>query len=290
MTVTAAASPAKLASGAFPWLEGVCAGVCSRFETSFDPAWTRRVGTLYKPPAWVAQGSVSGGDAMFLYSMVRCLKPRRIVEIGVASGCSSSVLAAAASDAGRPMPDERHEPVVHGFDILDHVYYDRTRPVGSALHEMIPELAGGVRFHPGLGAADAAALFASEPLTFAFIDADHNHPWPTADLLALAPALAPGAWVALHDLSLPKIARDHEARSGEKVTWGTYGPRWLFDHWPFEKLAGEGEGWNIGAVRMPLDRPLRREDLTQVIGMPWEADVDERAAAVLGRPARRQGA
>lgn len=261
---------------------GAHCAVRSRFGAAPDDAAVRRVAEYYAPPAW-AQGAIAIEDAMFLYDMVWCLRPRRVVEVGVASGVSGAMLLRALADSGVPLVDEAGSPALHSFDLHPFCFFDRARPVGGAAAEMAPGLARGLSLHIRKTAADAAEMFAAEPLSLAFIDADHRHPWPTADVLALLPALRPGAWVVLHDIELPEYARRHEGTHGSIVDWHQAGAQRLFDGWPFEKLRGVEGAFNIGAIRIPDDRPVTRADLQRVIDTPWETTPDPRALRTLGR-------
>jgi predicted O-methyltransferase YrrM len=261
---------------------GAHRAVRSRFGAASDDAAVRRVAEYYAPPAW-ARGAIAIEDAMFLYDMVRCLRPRRVVEVGVASGASAAILLRALADCGAPLLDEGGSPALHSFDLHPFCYFDRARPVGGAAAEMAPDLARGMALHVRKTAADAAEMFAAEPLSLAFIDADHRHPWPTADVLALLPALRPGAWVVLHDIELPEYARRHERAHGTIVDWHQSGAQRLFDAWPFEKLRGVEGAFNIGAIRIPDDRPVTRADLQRVIDTPWETTPNPRALRILGR-------
>lgn len=258
-----------------------------------DDAVLRRVAERYETPAW-AVGCVSVHDALFLYNMVRALRPRRVLEIGVASGGSTAILLTALADVGVPPTDEWGEPTLQSYDLHPWCYFDRSRPVGSAVHEMAPELAPGVRVRTRETAADAGRRWVREPVSLAFIDADHRHPWVTADLLGLMPALAPGAWVVLHDIRLAESARRVEARQGKAVDWrNQHGAEWLYERWPGEKVrggaAGEGlGGTNIGAIRVPKNRAIGSEDLRGLIDLPWEADPGADASALLRRGRMRE--
>jgi hypothetical protein len=98
-----------------------------------------------------------------------------------------------------------------------------------------------------------------ESLDLIFIDGDHRHPWPLLDVLHLAPSARREAWIALHDIALPRLYPEYQI----------YGPTWLFAAWPAEKIAGAGDAQNIGAVRLPAD-------LTALI--PMALDLVERHA------------
>ena len=244
-----------------------------------DPGAIRRIADFYHPPKW-AVGCIGAVDALFLYDFVAGLRPDRVIEIGTAGGGSAAVLALAMHDADLGQPGQ---PLVQTFDRHTHCYFDRSRPVGSAVREMLPSLAPRVRIHTHATAIDAARLFAGRPVRLAFIDADHRHPHPTADLLALLPAIEPGGWVVLHDIDLPTADARYEAQSGQRVTWHEHGAQYLFNAWPHEKIAGVGQGANIGAIRIPDTGAVRAGDLADLIDRPWEAEPDPLVRAILER-------
>jgi len=246
-----------------------------------DRAAMKRVAERYDPPAWAA-GCISMHDAMFLYDLVRGIRPppRRVIEVGVASGASTVLLLGAMADAGLG-----GEGVVQSFELHPYCYFDRSKPVGCLVGELAPELAGLWKLHVRGTAREAGQMFREERVSFAFIDADHRHPAPTADLLWLLPSLAPGAWVALHDVDLPNVAAAHERRTGEKVMWHERGAKELFDGWPFEKIRGGtvGEhcgGTNIGAICVP--EGVKAKDLKHIVEKVWEVEPDREMRKVLG--------
>lgn len=253
----------------------------TRFGLKADDEALARVAEFYETPAW-AVGCIGVVDAMFLYDMVAGVRPERIIEIGVASGGSTSLLLRALADAGLTARDERGEARLRSFDLHPFCYFDRTRPVGSAVAEMCPDLADGLDLRRGMTAIDAGRLLAGGGAALAFVDGDHRHPAPTADVLALAPALAPGAWIVLHDIDLPAAAKRYEANHATRVDWHHAGAEVLFEHWPFEKLRGAGDAANIGAVRVPTGRAMTRGDLAGPIGEPWEFDPPAGVRGVLG--------
>lgn len=254
----------------------------ARMGRPVDEASIRRMPERYRPPEWVS-GFISLDDAVFLYDMARCVEPDRILEIGTASGVSAAVLLMALSDIGRGMRDESGTPRLYTYDISPWCYFDTSRPVGSAVDDMVPQLAGGVIVRTKAGAATAGREFADRPVDFAFLDANHCHPYPIADILALQPALKPGAWVVIHDVNLPRVAREHEERTGVKVNWHQAGVEQLLAHWPHEKIAGESGAFNIGAIRMPLSGRLAVQDFKALIDLPWETKVHQEYLELLGR-------
>jgi predicted O-methyltransferase YrrM len=264
-----------------------------RFGISADPDALTRFTAWYSPPD-DARGAVLLDDALFLFDMIQCLRPQRMVELGTASGVSTAVLLKAMAAAhGREA--SAGDWSVQTYDLLSHCYWDSSIPVGYAVNIMAPELASRAVFHaPGV-AADIARDFgpaAAGPLPLVFIDACHQHPYPVGDLLGLLPALAPGAWVILHDINLPARAAEYELRTGGKVHWGERGAKLLFDHWPYEKLTGCGGVPNIGAIRLPPRTPGAQIDPAQfahIIAQEWETDPDDATRLRLAEAASRLG-
>jgi predicted O-methyltransferase YrrM len=264
-------TPAPPSPAAFPGLLENHAALRSRFGIDTDEAGVARMLERFRRPEWVT-GSISAVDAVFLHDVIQSVRPRRIVEVGVASGCSSAALLMGLADAGIPLLHDDGTAALHGFDRLDCCFFDRDRALAAGAFEMVPDLVCGLKLHPGETALDASRRFAGEPIAFAFIDADHRHPFPTADMLALAPVLARGAWVALHDINLVSVADAYEAETGETVDWRARGAEILFERWPFEKIACRAGHRNIGIVRLPADRPLAAADLRDAIDQTWEAE------------------
>ena len=210
-----------------------------------SPETNRCLEHLYPFPEW-ATGNVSVADAKFLHEMVLRISPSLVVELGVASGTSTSVILHALN---RVQGELRDRLYVYSFDPLRQCYFDASRRVGSAVFEMAPELRSSVLFALGQTGADLRKYFDEPVLQLAFIDADHRHPHPCNDLLWLLPVLAPRAWVALHDIRLARITDVKE--------WKTHGPEYLFDGWPYERIIADPDDGpqNIGAIRMPDEPP-----------------------------------
>ena len=231
----------------------------------------RSLSDFFRPPGWVS-GHISLEDAGFLEEMINNGVTKPVIEIGVASGWSSAALLHLLR---RKPPTSAPEIWLNSYDIGEWCYFDNSRRVGAAVAEIVPELAHRWKLHLG-NAMDAGNQFRGLEADLAFIDADHRHPWATFDLLAVLPALAPNAWVALHDINLPVFATNPE--------WLVFGPKHLYDLWPWEKRSVNGSLNNIGAVRVPPDHVMVREFCEKVLALPWETSVPKNMArSLLGR-------
>lgn len=246
-----------------------------------DPAALTALARDYAMPDWSA-GAVGVLDACFLYDLITAVRPTRVIEVGTASGGSTATILRALHESAIPLTDDQG-PVVRSYDLHPYCFSDRTRPVGSAVGELTPQLAHGVRFTTGTS-LDAGRDLAGFDAQLAFIDAEHRHPWPTIDLLAILPALAPGAWVVLHDIDLPAAAKRYEQAHSTAVDWHHAGAQWLFKAWPDDSLAGRSGARNIGALALP-DHPITRAhlraQLADAIARPYEIDPPPQARALL---------
>jgi hypothetical protein len=180
-------------------------------------------------------------------------QPALVVEVGVAAGTSSAALLAALDQ----LPPPRR---LYSVDVRPTCYFDASKATGSAVDEMYPTYttrwiqdfeadARKVGLSLGVGTVD-----------FAFIDANHHHPFPLLDVLHLAPVMRPGAWIALHDIELPRLYPQFQS----------HGPMWLFECWPGPKIRGEGDAENIGAVQMPADLETLAPMAVALLDRKWE--------------------
>jgi predicted O-methyltransferase YrrM len=210
---------------------------------------------MYRPPAW-AEGYISGSDAEFLCEMVAAQAPRTIVELGVASGASSAVLLFAL-DQLPPIDDDR---VLISCDIRPTCYFNEAYATGQACRELYPTPRATWRTHFDLDARQLAQQLPLQSVDLTFIDANHSHPWPLLDLLQLSAVAKRGSWVVLHDIELPIQHPEYQV----------YGPRWLYEAWPFNKVKGVGRWTSIGAVQMPENVDQLVPLALTLLNQPWE--------------------
>ncbi len=250
----------------------------ARARLGLDPhrPWHADLAGALDAPCWVT-GCVEPEELAFIWDFIELVRPMNTIEIGTASGVSTALLTAGVAKlcaAGAR---------IHSFDIAPRCYFDDTRHVGSAIAEMQPGLLGRVSLHAIADADDAAACFPTASVDLAFIDANHAHPAPSLDLLAIIDTVKPGAWVILHDIELAR--RQHMSGSAKWASCS--GAQRLYDLWPFEKhrlTDPEPARCNIGAIRIPADfaenpAPVL-EHLLGCLAGPYEMDgpLAERAA------------
>lgn len=197
-------------------------------------------------PAWVAEGYMPALDAVVVHEVARAIQPSLTVEIGTASGVSVCAVALGLTARG-PLGTRR----IHTYDADTTCYFDRSREVGSAAAEILPELAPALTFHRGQASELIPKHHPPRSIEMAVIDGDHRHPFPLIDLAHLAPLLAPGAWVVLHDTHLPEFSFPQPGEAEPRRYLHT-GAQRLYDAWPGPKAEpAPGSYVNIGIVRVP---------------------------------------
>jgi cephalosporin hydroxylase len=184
------------------------------------------------------------GDLLFLHAFVNVLTPDRVVEIGTLSGFSAAVIADAVAQHQNP---ESESVVVDTIDLNPRCLTEPTKPVGFAIPQLVPRLSSRIRVHAGKDARYVAEIARVGELQLVFIDADHQHPRPTLDLIRVARFVRPGGWVVVHDIELGSLAQRMCAVGVAPEHGAPSGAQWLFEAWPFEKISGG----NIGALRLP---------------------------------------
>ena len=221
---------------------------------------TKLAGYLSRPPPVLAaerrslehllsyqrncSGAIGMGDLLFLHAFVNVLAPDRVVEIGTLSGFSAAVIADAVAQHQRP---ESESVVVDTIDLNQRCVTDQTKPVGFVIPQLVPRLSNRIRVHAGKDARYVEQIARAGELQLVFIDADHQHPRPTLDLIRVSRFVRPGGWVVVHDIDLGSLGERMRA-AGTPFDYGApFGAQWLFEAWPFGKISGG----NIGALRLP---------------------------------------
>jgi cephalosporin hydroxylase len=184
------------------------------------------------------------GDLLFLHAFVTVLAPDRVVEIGTLSGFSAAVIADAVAQHQSP---ESESVVVDTIDLNQRCVTDQTKPVGFMIPQLVPRLSSRIRVHAGQDARYVEQIARAGELQLVFIDADHQHPRPTLDLIRVSRFVRPGGWVVVHDIELGLLAERMRAAGVSFEHGAPSGAQWLFEAWPFEKISGG----NIGALRLP---------------------------------------
>jgi predicted O-methyltransferase YrrM len=190
-----------------------------------DCRWLFALRELYTQPI-TFPASLSPQAGMLIHSLVRNLRPRVIIEVGMFCSISTHWMASALLENGcTPGVDA----VIHCFDdfapITKGPWRDDEMPEGR--QEFVTDrltkagLIDFVRLHPGDSSTNITNAYDElrdlGGVDLAFIDGDHTIPGAVADFVTTETVLNTGGYVILHD-TFPNQCGGHK------------GPRHILDH------------------------------------------------------------
>jgi hypothetical protein len=235
-------------------------------------------------------GTVTPGDCVFIASMIGSIRPRSIVEIGVAFGYSSAFVLFCLEKYGLL----KEGSALESFDIEEgKPWWSQAgtrwseRTIGELVGVAVPELNDHWTLRTRCTSADMATadgqISRNGVPALGMIDAAHWHPWPLIDLLALCHVLPSGSWIMMQDVSLSTRLLVGCVEWGGDALFSHYGAQIVFEHWPFEKFRGVGGCYNMAAVRIPEDKGLIGEAMRPLLNYPYESEIGPKETAFLDK-------
>jgi predicted O-methyltransferase YrrM len=158
-------------------------------------------------------GSASKEDLRIIQSLINHYKPKTFLEIGMASGLSAGFIALFMNPHG--------EGSLITIDHDNTFFGDKNKENGFLIGEIYSHESVQVHKKPFTTSIDLEDTGFSYDM--AFIDANHQHPWPTIDLLMTYPHLSANKIAIFDDLDLFK--KQEDARG--------IGPRILYDQFSY---------------------------------------------------------
>jgi len=207
---------------------------------------TQLLNQLIKP----GYGAVAPDEVDFIQGLIATHKPKNFIEIGMASGMSTGFIA-------RFMDDQGGGRLV-SLDHDDTFFGDTSKHNGF----LFPEIYQGtsvkselIKFKTALDIHEIDGSF-----EMAFIDANHQQPWPAIDMMALYPRMTGPKIMVHHDLKLFM----------KQANMFGIGPKYLFDQFPeSHRQRSTANDGNIFAVDLNLDQARFEALLTDLFKLPW---------------------
>lgn len=211
---------------------------------------TTDIASLFRSVWKPGYGSVAIDELGFIQDLIVRHRPRRFLEIGMASGLSTGFIARfLAENGGGSLVSIDHDDTFFG---------DNTKPNGFLVPELTRDIAVDVelvKFCTSLELDRVAGDF-----DMAFVDANHQHPWPAIDTLALYPRLSGPRIVVHHDLRL--FAK-------QDIMFGI-GPKYLFDQFPEDhRIRSDANGGNIFAIDLNIAQAQFETIMADLLKLPW---------------------
>ena len=213
----------------------------------------KKISLLYSKIDLHGCGAISENEAHFLCERLISKKPKNVVEIGCATGFSTTILSKVSNLCNR-----WH---THSIDTLNHFYGKPSKKVGFLCDELLSKEERELLslYHP-YTAFDIPKLIPNIEFEFAFIDACHEHPWPTLDMIALLPHMTDNSQIVHHDLNLYKCKR----------CMADLGPKFIYDQFDLsEKDIFTGNNPNIFSINIFGDYKRYASKLIDSLNLPW---------------------
>lgn len=206
------------------------------------------ISTLHRQFWRRGYGAVVPSEVDYIQSLIVRHKPESFIEIGMASGMSTGFIS-------RFMDDQGGGRLV-SLDHDDTFFGDMTKHNGF----LYPEIYQGeavqselIKFKTSLDIHDIKGEF-----EMAFIDANHQHPWPALDMMALYPRM-----------SGPKIMIHHDLRLFKDNVRGI-GPKYLYDQFPQANREKSNANYgNIFSVDLRIEQDQFETLLSDLFELPW---------------------
>lgn len=222
---------------------------------------------LYTEPLEVLQYTtakieMSYFESSFLCGLIRKYRPCKIVEVGVATGVTSSVILNCLSKIGL-------KSEVISIDLAENYYRDSKLKTGFAIEELNPFIESNVNHRLLTGKVSADVLDQiGKDIDFLILDTTHSLPGEILDFIACFPYLTNDAIVVLHDTVYNHIHRkNHDPRNG-------FATKLLFDTVVAEKILCEdhtriAKQPNITAFRCTDDTKKYINNVISSLTITW---------------------
>lgn len=214
---------------------------------------------------------MSEEDHAFLCGMVHKMRPKKILEIGVAEGGTTAVIMECLDSLGL-------ESEVFSVDLSERLFCDNSKRTGYVYDQIQHHIKGKSSHEFMFGKTIAGYIdIIGKDIDFVIIDTTHILPGEILDFLCILPYLSKKATVVLHDISAEYIryfSGDSEMVLRAKESNAT---KLLFTTVTAAKyfvLDGQYEsGYNIAAFSITDDTIKYIRDCFQILNMTWEYGV-----------------
>ncbi len=204
---------------------------------------------------------MSEHDSAFLCGLIKKVRPKKILEVGVAAGGTTAIILKCLEKNGDPYQ-------MYSVDINSFYYRKPQEKCGYLAEEFIKNLKYGThQFLFGTGIALHLENIGNE-IDFVILDTTHSLPGEMLDFLVIFPFLSKGAVVCLHDIALSqyKVYAEHSyctaillsAVSGDKMI-------------NLKDLEDDDYSYpNVGAFRITDETKLNLANLFIALTLRWQ--------------------
>lgn len=203
-------------------------------------------------------------ERSFLNGIIRCEKPKKILEVGIANGGGSAIILNAIKDIDGAE--------LYSADYSLSAWSDPGKKSGWLVEEKFPDLMDKWHVYRG-GDISRFIEDIGTDIDMLVLDTVHTHPWETLNFLCILPFMKNGSYTLLHDISIftqPSLRHALACRylfasvvSDEKITPSPEG----------------GNFANMGVFKVSEVTVKHIDNLFEELLIPWNMRVPERDIA-----------
>ena len=194
----------------------------------------------------------------FINGIIRKIKPKKILEVGVSAGVNSAIILNAIKD----IDDSK----LYSIDILKQWHRDNAKLSGFVVEEKCPNLMNKWKIYRGNIVSKFIEEIGSD-IELCILDAAHVHPGEFLDFLLIAPFLSKNAIVIIHDIELHNTYPEYDTTCGS-----------LFSTIKGKKFYPNDDMFyndtfnypNIGAIILDDNFMEYIEDVFFLLTLPWK--------------------
>lgn len=203
-------------------------------------------------------------ERYFLNGIIRGMKPKKILEVGVSSGGGTALILNAIRDIDGAE--------LYSVDYMQNAYRYPEKPSGFLVEEKFPELIDKWHVFRG-GDVSRYVDKIGGNIDLLVLDTRHVHPWETLNFLCVLPFMKKDSFAVLHDISSYQL-------SYSAISTGGLACRYLFSDVvsdeKFSPVSDYGDiPANIGAFKVSEVTVKYAGNLFESLLIPWQAEVSE---------------
>lgn len=202
-------------------------------------------------------------ERYFLNGIIRCLKPRKILEVGVANGGGSAIILNAISDI--------EGAKLYSVDYSKEAYRRPGKLSGFLVEESFPQFLDKWQIFRG-GDISRYIDEVGGDIDLLVLDTAHRHPWETLNFLCILPFLKPNSWTVLHDITLYAEPSGRLSSNACRYLYGHVVSDEKITPDPNNNASGFS---NIGAFKISENTFRYTDNLFESLLIPWDSPVEK---------------
>ena len=209
-------------------------------------------------------------EQKFFNGLLRKIKPRKIVEIGVSSGGSATIILNAIKDI--------EGAKLYSIDKLKEAYKFKGKEVGFSVYENFPELINKWNLNTG-GITSEFIEKIGGNIDLAFLDTTHSAPGEMLDWLQVLPFLKEEAIVVFHDTFLMYLGGN--VKKEKRNYSNTQLLNYIRGELILPSYGNSTFNRNIAALKLDKGQKHYYKQYFLALGTQWEYMPEERDLAII---------